>query len=279
MNGSQVLAMSKLPLSRPSSLSRPVSLLVRRGRYLGLLAGLVTCGVMACEPVSNPANLEDGVYCLTADVSLDVGTIRLRDNATLDCQGHRISDLQGRTSYGVLGRGDNITLKNCIFDGFDIAVNFSSVTNYRIENNVSVNARFSGINANGDQGLVSGNTVRSPASAYSWAAIGASGVVDVTGNTVILGKYTPTVPTVPRGGIEVRDSAGGVVAHNVVRVTANVDETGTSIAGTRADAIIYRNILVTTPGSQRVALACNGSFALQNESVGFGLPDVNCEVP
>jgi hypothetical protein len=246
---------------------------VRARALAGVLAGFAAFGATACEPVEGStmqgANLQDGVYCLVSDAALDVGTIRMRDNATLDCQGHRISDAAGRTSYAILARGDNIVLKHCVFDGFDVAVNFADVSNYRILDNVSVNSRFTGIGANGDHGLIARNIVHAPPSARTWTGIGASDATDIIGNTIVLGEYPPDEFTPSRTGISANyDTFGGVIAHNVVQVAALPDETGAGIYSRDPGPLVYRNVVAAQGGEARVGIECNGSTVIQNLVAG-----------
>lgn len=240
---------------------------------VGLLAGLATFDVTACVPIGagDSLTLQDGVYCLVDDVVLDVNLVAVHmiGNTTLDCQGHKISDPSGTARWGVKGSGDNVTVKNCVFDGFDVAIYFAPATNYRIQNNVSINARTSGFWASGSHGLIARNIVRAPASSYNWAGIGARGIVDIIGNTVILGAFTPTDPSAYRVGISTDHDLGDVVAYNEVQAFAAADETGPGISSSGPGPVIYRNVVVANPGAGRVGIECNGSTVLKNLIAGL----------
>ena len=232
---------------------------------------------MACQPFGEGVSLQDGVYCLTADVGLSNSSLLLRDNATLDCRGHRIRDLTGSTNYGVLVRGENVALENCVFDGFEIAVNFSSATNYRIRNNVTINARFRAMVANGRRGSITGNVVRAPAMAGDWVGIVFSGDADVLGNTVILGRYSPVDELRGRNGIVWNRGDSALIAFNDIQAVASDAEEGVGIETIGAGAVIYRNTITVTPGSNRIGIACWGSVSLQNVVQGMPTPYSECE--
>src|SRR5690242_18300215 len=112
---------------------------------VGAFAGLAVFGALACEPIAPvPAELEDGVYCLTEDVDAGfvVAAFQLHSTTTLDCQGHRIRDSSGAASFGVYASGaDNVVVRNCIFSGFYQAIEMSGSPHYRIVDNLFIDAK------------------------------------------------------------------------------------------------------------------------------------------
>lgn len=256
-----------------------------RARFLLVLfACFASFGALACEkidriPVDTGPTLQNGVYCLAADVSLDwFESIRLRSNTTLDCQGHRIKDASGNASYAILSQGyDNVVVQNCVFDGFSKSIYLSDVTNFRLRNNVSINARSEGLSVFRSQGSLRDNVIHSPATAYTWSAIMIlDGLVDVVGNTVILGDYTPVVALVPRNGIYLGGQSSGVISDNLITADADADEAGAGVVSSSPDFVIYRNQVVATPGSQRTGIVCGTSTSVQNSVHGFATPYSGC---
>jgi hypothetical protein len=249
---------------------------------IAVISALASFGAMACQPVGDlPADLYDGVYCLTYDVAIgNAPAFRLHHDTTLDCKGHKITDLTGATLFGVTGIGDNIAVKNCVFEGFDLQIWFDQVTNYRIVRNTFLDARESAIVVNiGNEGLIAGNTIRAtmdPSLTSVNASLGivANGTTDVIGNTVTRPARGPQVdPDASRIGISLDDNDGGVVADNLVRDTVESDERGTSLA-VLGRAIVLRNVLVAGPGTLQFGLSCmllTGSY-LQNVVLGFTKP-------
>jgi hypothetical protein len=245
-------------------------------------------GSIACERIpGSPGALGDGVYCLTADLDVSgMPAFILSGDTTLDCQGHRIRDLTSSTGNAVQAAGDNIVVRNCVFDGFDVQLAFIRPTNYRIEGNVSIGARSESIYVfDGSQGLVAGNTITAPMQGGDWSGALIYGQADVIGNTVILPNDPGVGALEFRIGLHSYDNDGGVVAHNVVRKIAANPGTGTVNSGEAGvgmgvggSALVYRNVLVTTPQSGLFGIACStftGSH-LQNLVVGWPYAYESC---
>lgn len=236
-----------------------------------MFAGLATFDASACEPIAERAELRDGVYCLSADVSLDSLPFYIYDNTTLNCQGRRITDAPAAIGSAVIAWGDNVVVKNCVIDGFHSQLRFMDTTNYRIEDNLLVNGRSLAINASGSQGLIARNTIRSPLEGH-WRAVLSRGA-DIVDNTIIRGKREPSIPPATWSGIH--SSGGGVIAHNLVMAVTNPEEGGQFIASYGYPLVVYRNVLVATPGSYSVGLLCSDSpydtteIYLQNVFLGF----------
>jgi hypothetical protein len=256
---------------------------------MGVFAGFAAFGAVACEPViDTPAQLSGGVYCLATDVSIG-GTpaFVLYGDTTLDCQGHRIRDLTSSTENAIQASGDNVVVKNCVFDGFDTQLSFKKPTNYRIEGNISIGARSLPIYVfDGDQGLVAGNTITAPVQGGDWSGAMIYGPADVVGNTVILPEDPGVGAIEYRIGIHSYDNDGGVVAHNLVKkIVANPGDgmagsgEGGSAMSVGGRAIVYRNVMVKTQQAYPTnALSCytlTGS-QLQNLAVGWSSPDMSC---
>jgi hypothetical protein len=250
---------------------------------VALVSGLASFGALACQPVTEaPADLHDGVYCLVSDVAVSgKPAFRLQDNATLDCKGHKIRDLDGgATLFGVRGLGDNIAVENCVFEGFDLQIWFDEVTHYRIVRNTFLDPREAAIVVNvGNQGLIARNTIRAaldPSLDSVQASIGivVNGTADVIGNTVTRPLRDPRVdPDASRIGISSEFNNGGVVADNLVRDTVAAAEPGTAMS-VSGRAVVLRNVLVAGPGSLQFGLSCmllTGSF-LRNVVLGYANP-------
>jgi hypothetical protein len=255
---------------------------------VGALAAVAAFGAIACERIpGSPGTLEDGVYCLTADLDVSGTTaFVLRDDTTLDCQGHRIRDLTSSTENAVQAAGDNIVVRNCVVDGFNTQLSFIRPTNYRIEGNVSIGARTQSIYVfDGSHGLVAGNTITAPVQGGDWYGALIYGLADVIGNTVILPKDPGVGALEFRIGFHSYANDGGVVAHNVVKKIAANPGTGTLNSGEAGvgmavggSALVYRNVLVTTPQSGMYGIACSmltGSH-LQNLVVGWPYAYESC---
>jgi len=244
----------------------------------GLIAGLGSFGVVACESISEPGELRDGVYCLNADLDAQFAVLafRMYGDATLDCRGYKIKDVTGSASYAVLAQGgDNIVVKNCVFDGFHTTLQFSDTTNYRIVDNVFLNARQMAINVSqGEQGLIARNVIRSPLlQEGAWQAVqDIGGLSDIVDNTIILGRNPLGWAGTPRSAIS---TSGGLVARNLIMNLPGPDEGGRIISTSGSMSIVYRNVLVTTPGSVSVGIVCSESpynpvkIYYQNVFLGF----------
>jgi hypothetical protein len=255
---------------------------------VAMVSTLASFGALACQPVAQaPADLHDGVYCLVSDVAVSgTSAFRLQDNATLDCKGHKISDLDGgATLFGVRGLGDNIAVENCVFEGFDLQIWFDEVTNYRIVRNTFLNAREAAIVVGiGNEGLIARNTIRAALDPALDSAQGSSGIVargttDVIGNTVTRPARGPQVdPGASRKGISLSTNDGGVVADNLVRDTVGLAEKGIAMS-VMGRAVVLRNVLVAGPGTLQFGLDCSlltGSY-LRNVVLGYAYPYfLNC---
>jgi hypothetical protein len=246
---------------------------------VGAFAALAAFGAIACDPISpGPAVLGNGVYCLTGDVAAVgvVSVFQLGSNTTLDCQGHRIKDASGATSFAVyVYGGDNVVVKNCIFEGFSSQIRLLDTTNYRLENNQFLYARGWTIQSTGDEGLITRNVFRSGPQQDRWTAGYLDGIVDIIDNTIIIGNAPAMGATDLREGFLVYGK--GVVANNLVQALASPGGAGLGIDS--GLSIAYRNVLVSTPGSYRVGLACydGGGFRFKNFIVGsYPYSNIDC---
>jgi hypothetical protein len=246
---------------------------------VGAFAALAAFGAIACDPIPpDPAVLGNGVFCLSGDVDAVgvVSVFQLGSNTTLDCQGHRIRDASGATSFAVyVYGGDNVVVKNCIFEGFSTQVRLLGTTNYRLEDNQFLYARGWTIQSTGDEGLITRNTFRSGPQQGQWTAGYVDGIADIIGNTIIMGNAPSLGASDLREGFLVNGK--GVVAHNLVQAIASPGGAGLGIASGLSTA--YRNVLVSTPGSYRVGLACydGGGFRFKNFIVGsYPYSNIDC---
>jgi hypothetical protein len=255
-----------------------------------IVAGsLLSTGALACTPVTSvPATLGHGVYCLTADVEARGQTpITLEDDATLDCQGHVIRDASRSTWDGLSSGADNIVVRNCTFDGFFHGISLVGASHYRIVGNTFLAPMYSGIYADGHDGLISGNgffyaTTPMPGHPDSWddvpsTAIIVEGIVDVVHNTISAAASDGTAWT-DRTGIYF--SAEGLAAYNVIR--GLVPGHGHVRAGIEAHgrSVLYRNTLavpaiVASKGSD-YGLNCDRAASVQNVIVGFTSASLGC---
>ena len=215
-----------------------------------LFAGLASFGVFACEPVAERAELRNGVYCLDADVGLDSLPFYIYDNTTLDCRGHRIKDIPAAVTSAVVAWGDNIVVKNCVFDGFHSQLDFRDTTNYRIQDNLLINARSRSIVATGNHGLIARNVIRNPPSmgilvSSLTSTLGTLVATAVVNNTVILGGASAPVTGI-------LTYSRGLVANNVVVLHPTPGQGGQAIASSLA--VTYRNLMVAAPGSHAAGL-------------------------
>ena len=235
-----------------------------------LVAAFMIFRADACEPVSiAPATLSNGVYCLVGDVDASGAyAFSLGRDVVLDCRGHRITDPTGTGEAGIKASGDNIVVKNCVVDGFAQQLYFDrATTNYRIVDNVLVNARSFSIGADGGQGLIARNIIRSPSPQVgTWTGVMTVNG-DVVGNTLIMGPNS-TSNGYNRFGMDVGD---GVVAYNVITsVAAEEREFGAALT-VAEQTVAYRNLLVTAHSQLQQGMACYGNPGprLQNLIIGF----------
>lgn len=261
---------------------------------LGLVAVASTFGAMACEPVTSlPATLKRGVYCLTDDVGAN-GTLlfTLENDATLDCRGHRISDATFSTANAVYSASDNISVTNCVFDGFATPVWLDGASHFRIVGNRFSGATQVAVDADGSEGLIAGNVLEyqhAPHLGYSPDRYGQSigiqvrGLVDVIGNTVSAAMVDGGAGWTDRGGI-FSSSDGGVIAFNVVRgLMPGDDHWRRGIVAQGHGAVVYRNIvsaLPMWPGTYNdVGVGCTldgEAIVAENIVLGFAIPYLRC---
>lgn len=248
--------------------------IIEGGRGATIITALMVFGANACEPVATaPASLSDGVYCLVGDVTASGAfAFSLGQDVVLDCRGHRITDSAGTGDTGIKASGDNIVVKNCVVDGFLQQLHFDgTTTNYRIIDNVFVNARSSpesfAIGVDGRQGLIARNIIRSPSpQTATWTGLYAVGG-DIIGNTLIMGRNS-TSNGYNRYGMYADD---GVVANNIITsVAAGAREFGAALT-VGEQAITYRNVLVTAFSKLQQGMVCYGNPGprLQNLIIGF----------
>jgi hypothetical protein len=253
----------------------------RARAWLALLAGFTTFGAGACEVVSSfPASLSKGAYCLDSDLGIgDATAFLLGDDTKLDCRGHRIRDLSS-TAFAVIAQGNNITLRNCVFEGFSVPVFFDGVTNYAVEHNTLRNARDIAVSTDGSHGYVKGNVVvNTVASDGTFNAIRIYGIADVIGNIVMDSKDSVVGETDMRTGILSYDNDGGVIASNIVQNSGRGGVNGwTMLAG--GQSIAYRNVMVAVPGLGDIGLKCYqwGGLRLQNLFVGQQYHYMQCPI-
>jgi parallel beta-helix repeat protein len=104
---------------------------------------LLACSIVRATDISNCTTLDNAsdTYYLTADIlnSSDNYCMLIRaDNITLDCQNHIIggNGFGAGNSYSAIedlyGRpeGDNLTIQNCVIDGWNTAINAQGGINY-----------------------------------------------------------------------------------------------------------------------------------------------------
>lgn len=248
---------------------------VRARTTMAMVSCLWTCGALACElPIANTsATLAGGVYCLDADVSADrIPAFTLGNNTVLDCRGHRIIDSTGATQMGVFASGDNITVKNCAFEGFSFGVFFNGVRNYSIVRNSFVGARNIAIAASGRHGFVSGNRIRyAPVENSIPAAVRTNGIVDIIDNRITSeGAPVPYERDIILSG----SNDGGVISGNVIREFFTPVPTAGGI-GILTDSytIVYRNVLSANRGAGDIGVYCSfNGLALQNLITGYPRP-------
>jgi hypothetical protein len=249
--------------------------------WLALLVGFATFGAGACEVVSSfPARLSKGAYCLDGDLGIgDATAFLLGDDTSLDCHGHRVRDLSS-TAFAVIAQGSNITLRNCVFEGFSVPVFFDGVTNYAIEGNTLRNARDIAVSTDGSHGYVKGNVViNTVVRDGSFNAIRTYGIADVIGNIVMDSKDSVLGETDNRMGILSYDNDGGLIAFNIVQNTGRGSASGWAmLAG--GESIAYRNVLVAVPGLGDTGLKCYqwSGLRLQNLFVGQQYHYMQCPI-
>ena len=148
----------------------------RRALATGLLAASMLAPVAraettACLPIESlPAILgAPGHYCLVSDFTQSLNTSAIviaADDVVLDCNGHRIRNTlntNGATGISLYDRNE-VTVRNCVVDGFFGGINLSTSTEgrgtgNRIEGNHVVNARQQGITLAGSRNLIVGNRI------------------------------------------------------------------------------------------------------------------------
>jgi hypothetical protein len=260
------------------------------GRMLaGMLALLPTCAALACEPITSvPATLDRGVYCLAEDVTADEGAFVLQSDATLDCQGHAIKAMHSQSARPVTATGgDNIEVRNCVFQGFIEAIEFWEVTHYRITGNTFLDTEGVAVLVSlGRDGVVSGNTFRYPATPrlpYQSDAINiTTDAADVRFNSITGAISRDGAGWNDRFGIWVAGNDGGVIANNLVRgLVQGAGHARISILSDGGDSVVYRNVVANPSlpdGSTDVGLVCEHDHTtpLQNIIIGHVLPYEYC---
>jgi len=247
--------------------------------FLGLLGGAISSGAGACEVVKTfPAHLSDGVYCLDANVALDMDSqLFLESNTTLDCQGHRVRSLSPLGSTAVWGRGDNVALKNCVLDGWGLI--FTDASHYTISGNTVIDAGIQAIRVDGSEGSVKNNKIVNLVAPHgSFVGIYTSGVVDIVGNLVIDSRGSVIDEAYDsRIGILVAGNDGGVVALNTLKNIGQGEPNGPAVRAI-GRPIIYRNVIVSAPGITNIGLHCFdwAGMAVQNVIVGASVPEFHC---
>ena len=247
--------------------------------FLGLLGGVISFVAGACEVVKTfPAVLSDGVYCLDANVALDMDSpLFLQSNATLDCQGHRVRSMSPLGFTAVWARGDNVALKNCVIDGW--AVTFIDVSHYTISGNTVIDGGDQAIRADGSDGSVKNNKVVNLDALHGhFVGIYTSGVADIVGNLVIDSRGARIDEEYEgRIGILVEGNDGGVVALNTLKNIGQGKPNGPAVRAI-GRPIIYRNVIVSAPGITNIGLHCFdwAGMAVQNVIVGASVPEFHC---
>lgn len=111
-------------------------------------AGLALTGLLlshtahaACDTVLSPEVRSidaAGTYCLAANRSAPI-EVRA-DNVELDCRGRTLSRPSNSPGFGtgVLLRGDNLTVRNCRFEGWQFSVLAEQFLNVQILNNTFI---------------------------------------------------------------------------------------------------------------------------------------------
>jgi hypothetical protein len=246
-----------------------------------LLAGLASATASACEVVTSfPAHLSNGVYCLDSNIAIgNVTPFWINGDATLDCRGHRVRDLAipSQSDFAVVASGDNVILKNCVFEGFSVAVFFDRATNYRVEGNTVINAGARGISATGEQGSITANRIfNTHGHSSTYVAIEVWGTADLLANTI---DYLASGSTDSQleNGIASYENDGGVIASNLVR---NLPDRKGIPLWVEGQSIVYRNVVTTLPGSSEYALKCRqwGGVFLQNLFAGVPYPYIQCPI-
>jgi hypothetical protein len=181
----------------------------------------------------------------------------------------------------VIAQGNNIALRNCVFEGFSVPVFFDGVTNnYAIERNTLRNARDIAVAADGRQGHVEGNVViNTVARDGTFNAIRIYGIADVIGNIVMDSKDSALGETDMRTGILSYDNDGGVITSNIVQNSGRGGVNGWAmLAG--GQSIVYGNVLVAVPGLSDIGLKCYqwGGLRFQNLFVGQQYHYMQCPI-
>lgn len=246
----------------------------------GLFTIFATFGAWACTPVSAADTyVGPGVYCLESDLIVSRNpALMLISDSVLDCRGHRIKDATGTSPWGVMimGQGDNVVLKNCVFEGFAFPVYSVSITNLRILNNSFRATRSIAILGADMEGLIKGNTFDISGSGGDITAINASGAVDIIGNTIVNEQAPPTGSGYLVSGIHAAEN-GGVIANNVIR-NLRAAPMGYGVAiFSEGVAVVSGNVVVNQPGTGDRGIVCNGQAkAVSNIVMGFATPYVAC---
>lgn len=244
-----------------------------------LLPGHALAGT--CTPVTSvPQALAEGSYCLGFDVASTQPVFSLGSNTTLDCQGHRIRALAGEY-YGISASGNNVTIKNCIVEGFRESIIVNGSNNYRLINNRVQSASTSsrGIAVYGsNNGLIQGNQIVNQVkfSNHYWGIFVNQGSVDLLDNVVSNAIAVPFTGA-SMYGIQSSNNPGGFVARNVVRnVIPDAGHQGISIAVMYGRAIFRDNIVTNALGGSDMSYFCySGQYYTFNDTT-IGTPRQYC---
>ena len=241
-----------------------------------LLAVFAVFGAQACEPVGGvPAQIENGVYCMTFDIGISGGiALTVGEDAVLDCAGHSIIDL-GSSYTAISVQGSNVVIRNCIVEGFENGITVSSGADYyRVVGNTIRSPRTKAILAFGGDGAITGNVVSSSGidGGHQWL-IDAYGLADIQGNVILSAEAPATSTYGARYGIRTHSSAGGVVARNVLRnILPSYGNQGIAIHASGGYPVLYRNVMNAVPGRGDIGMFCYGGTALSKLNTVVGYP-------
>jgi hypothetical protein len=234
-----------------------------------------------CTPVTSaPQVLAAGSYCLDFDVASTQPVFSLGANTTLDCKGHRIRALAGEY-YGISASGNNVTIKNCIVEGFRESIIVNGSNNYRLINNRVQSASTSsrGIAVYGsNNGLIQGNQIVNQVkfSSHYWGIYVNQGSVDLLDNVVSNAIAVPFTGA-SMYGIQSSNNPGGVVARNVVRnVIPDSGHQGISIALMYGRAILRDNIVTNALGGSDMPYFCYAGQYYTSNDTTIGAPRQYC---